>query len=251
MNLDDILLDRNQGSAELLRQAVDWLTAHPETLAIDQADATVRQLRERRPAMAGFSILASRLEDAWRQQPDRDPVELLTEVRQKIEDTERVVVEQAGDLLKRSAPSSVVTLSFSTTVLAALEQAREYVTELHVLESLPGGEGRQLAELAGAFLEQVRVYDDHDMEEAVNRAGFGLIGADTVYRDGAVLNKVLSSDLAAQLLEQGKPLYVLATSWKWAMASSIETPTPIEGLFELVAPERITRIIADGGELPA
>ena len=146
------------------------------------------------------------------------------------------MAENFALLIKAKAPVKLVTLSFSSSVLRALEVARASVAELLVLESCPGGEGRELARSASRFVRSVQLLPDRDLPLAVRASDLGIIGADTVFPDGSVLNKVLSAGLAELLNREQKPLYVLTTSWKF-LPHPGATPSP-SGRYQLTKSEQ-------------
>jgi len=243
--LKQILLDKENGAADLLRGAVDWLNENPESLSLNDADKTLRLLRRTRPAMAGFSVLARRIENAWRQNPDRDPENILKVIKTTLNEADAEVAELFGEILKGRGRVSVVTLSNSSTVISCLEHNRSKVKSLQVLESRPGGEGRVLAERCREFIDEVIVRPDEEMKDVVSQVDIGIMGADTVFADGAVLNKVLSAKLAQLLRDRDKPVYVLASSWKQSDRRSDEKVTAPETIFELVPSEYITDVISE------
>ncbi len=247
MELKDILLSHEHGAAELLKQAVEWIAKHPDCLAGANREGTLRVLSTTRHSMAGFAFLAEIIGET----PDDKLPEALREIESDLATAEQRTAVQFARILRGGAKPSIATLSRSSSVLAALSAARDAVGEVHVLESRPGGEGRQLAEDAKKFLKEVSLHEDDKLEALALVADMGVIGADTVFEDGAVLNKVLSARLAEAFWKRGKPFYVLATTWKSASIPSTEYEP--EGrdapLFEVVPAKWITAIISEEGLL--
>ncbi len=217
MELKSILLNREQGSAQLLARAVDWLVQHPGALEGEPRGDTLDILRMTRPSMAGFARLADRLSQEL---PRGGVVDVLKRIRVEIEAVDRQLAARFALFAATLAPCRVVTLSWSSTVLAALFASRASVSEIHMLESWPGGEGFRAMEEAERFHDHVHLHSDEELALAAQQADVAIIGADTVFTDHAVLNKVLSKALAEACFDQNKPFYALASTWKFSPYSS-------------------------------
>ena len=253
VELASLLCVQEGGAAQLLRAAINWLIEHPAALSGVHRDATLETLRHSRPTMAGFAVLANRIEGALSKSTGANLEDVLQTLQMDFETAEVRMAENFALLIQAKAPVKVVTLSFSSSVLRALEVARTSVAQLLVLESCPGGEGRELARSASRFLHSVQLLPDRDLPLAVRASDLGIIGADTVFPDGSVLNKVLSVGLAELLNREQKPLYVLTTSWKF-LPHQGATSSPSRGYqltksdherFEHVSSGQITAIITE------
>ena len=111
--------------------------------------------------------------------------------------------------------------------------------------SEPGGEGRELVEeLRGAGLTADLV-DDPDAEHAVGTVNLLLIGGDTVFRDGSLVNKVGTAGLAEAAKKAGLPVIVACEVFKLTPA---EARDPGEERFELTEPRYIDRYVTEEGE---
>ncbi|MCH7665725.1 MAG: hypothetical protein IH936_07345 [Acidobacteria bacterium] len=238
--LRQILLDRERGAAVLLHQALVWLGDHPGALSLGNREATLRTLRRTRPEMSGFASLASRLE--LESSNLEDPGAVLRDLMGRLDADETRLVDNAVACLNTLGVRRVITLSSSSSVAAALEARAEKIETVHVLESLPGGEGRELAKRLGKTLADVRLHADDELAAVVDAADTGVIGADSVFPDGSVLNKVLSAELGRLLDRAGKPLLVLTTSWKNAEPGA--GTRDAEG-FEIVPARWITRVVTE------
>ncbi|MFH0952790.1 MAG: hypothetical protein V1873_00510 [Verrucomicrobiota bacterium] len=196
--------------------------------------------------MAGFAVLADRLEEQLQRAAVAD---VLRAIQTDLETADERVAQEFARLLKPMAPASLATLSRSSTVLSALSTARDLVREVHVLESWPGGEGRRLAEEAGRFHSRVILHPDQELELMADRADMGVIGADALFPDGAVRNKVLSAALAEALHSRRKPFYVLASTWKIEPypppARTVDTGDA--QVFEVVPARLITAVVTEKG----
>lgn len=248
--LKNILLNTDEGAGHLLAKALDWMTAHPEALLGRALLDTLHVLRTTRPSMAAFAVLADRFEKHLKG-PSVDVPAIVRQIREDVRRANDRVADRFAAILSMNSDNKVVTLSWSSTVLAALFRASEQIREIHVLESWPGGEGIRMAQNAENFAVRVQLHLDEDLVTAAEQATVGVIGADTIFSDQSILNKVLSSSLAESLYYQEKPLYVLATSWKTSSLQAIDYQ-PAEqdvGVFEVVPSQWITAIVTEDGML--
>jgi translation initiation factor 2B subunit (eIF-2B alpha/beta/delta family) len=240
-----ILRNPDDGAAELLLRTVRWLREHPAALREPAAGQTFRILRQTRPAMPVFANLAGQLEPAA---AAARPA-ALGAIAEELASAEARIAESFRNVLLAGRTLRLASLSWSSTVFSALSHARDLVQILHVLESHPGGEGRRLYERCRPVIGDVRLRPDVELPAVVEASDAGVIGADTLFADGAVLNKVLSTSLAEALARQQKPLFVLASRWKASPRPGAEYAGtgPDRALFEVVPAHRITRIITEAG----
>lgn len=188
----------------MARRAVEALlevTAEPVSTA-DELLARLldagRELARARPAMGAITHAVGRLVASAQTASNLPPEEL-----------QRLVAEEADGLIAsrdRAAASiavhvgpmlndaMVLTHSASATVREAVVHtppARVFCTV-----SAPFEEGRAFAEdLAGEGLD-VEVVEDRDVERALETASLVIVGADTVYEDGSIKNKIGTRGLA-------------------------------------------------------
>lgn len=188
-----------------------------------------RGLSETQPAMGAFRRWAS---DWRRMARSTRPGTLLLSARQWVR-RERTRLE--GELLGIGRTSRarfpraphVVTLSRSESVLTALRvvPGSRQPRRISVLESRPGGEGREFAaDLRRAGLS-ARVIPDRRGPETVARADLLLIGADTVFSDGSVAHKVGTKPLAEVASASEVSVVVVAGTSKFSGG-----PPPRHGL---------------------
>lgn len=247
MHLREILLNEDKGAAELLRSTLKWLEQHPDTLDEVQLENTLKILRTTRPAMVGFRVLADRIEHDLFAFPQESLAEIVRQLFHRFNQAKTQMVRNARDRLQEKEYHTVVTLSRSSAVLGVLEALTRDRVSVHVLESNPGGEGRFTYEQLRHAGIEAALYQDYDMEQAVQTADAGLIGADILFPDGCVYNKVLSRKLGETLRDNGKSLYVVASTWKRAdyPADKHRVPGKDRYLFEMVPAAVITEIITE------
>lgn len=170
------------------------------------------------------------------------------------------VLPEYGRLLTNSYSSTV------TWVLKELKKrGREF--EIVVMESRPLCEGSRTAEELTKAKIPTSLVADAAVGEFVKDCDMGVVGADTVFRDGSTLNKIGTYPLALCCKAARIPFYVLTDSSKLSIESSSgfvpQRKSPEElfkgapkGLlieniyFDLTPPKYITAIITESGSFP-
>jgi translation initiation factor eIF-2B subunit delta len=113
---------------------------------------------------------------------------------------------------------NIITVSRSGTVLNILKLWKSINKNLRVVvcESRPMYEGRLLAEDLLKIGLKVEVITDSAMSLYVPKVDAAIIGADSVLKNGNVINKTGSKSLALLCKECKKPFYVVATQSKFS-----------------------------------
>lgn len=247
--------DRTSGASKLARLAVDTMG-----LAIVEAKGrpdpkeladVAQRLSEAQPAMAivhNVAQLVARLVSEG-----LDPKAVLLEIRTELD---RARERIARTFLKVVPPhATIVTLSYSENVLEAITMAhgRGHVNRVYVLESGPGFEGRTLANALSEAGVPATAVPDADGPSLLARASCTLVGADSVLRDAAIVNKVGTHGLALAALNRKKPFYVACETLKFDARYDTETwpglkpPTAINAMFEITPAGLITMIVTERG----
>jgi ribose 1,5-bisphosphate isomerase len=111
--------------------------------------------------------------------------------------------------------------------------------------SAPFEEGRAFAEDLRSTGLEVELVEDEDAERALERASLFLIGADTVFRDGSVVNKVGTRPLAEAAQRLGVRTVVACEVIKLA---PIEAPDQIDDEhFDVTPPELVDEVVTEEG----
>jgi translation initiation factor 2B subunit (eIF-2B alpha/beta/delta family) len=162
----------------------------------------------------------------------------------------------AKKVLAEHRVSKVVTLSYSSTVLAAiLAMPRE--VEVLVAESLPLGEGAVTYRRLNEKGFKVSLFRDSMMSSMVADADLVLVGADGVCPEG-VVNKVGTMQLALAARECAKPLVVLCSTSKLIPVLDFDAMSDVrtldglryhEAIFELTPLPLIHTVITEEGVL--
>jgi len=227
-NLHAFLTDRSSGAAELAARALDLLIEARGTLPARRVDALARRLAAAHPAMGSV----------WNAVHAQDPERFRRDLERGVALTAR---RARSRLLRRAR---VVTISYSSTVLAALTRKDLRVT---VLESLPGREGRRAARLLRRRGVTTRVAADAMAVRAVADARYVVVGADAV-SPHVIVNKVGTLGLALAARYHGVPFMVLADRTKWVPASwALPDRGSAARLFEAVPRRLVTHVISERG----
>jgi translation initiation factor 2B subunit (eIF-2B alpha/beta/delta family) len=236
--------DRSHGAGWLARQAVEALAAAVER-GQDPLEAG-RALAEARPSIGAVAGAVGRVLAAG-----RTPEQLLEQCRALIELRDRATHSIAA-LLRPQLEGAVMTHSASATVREALVHGRPARVICTVTE--PHEEGRPFADGLAAEGLTVELVADPDAAHAVGTVDLLLLGADTVFRDGSLVNKAGTDDLAQAANDAGVPVVVACETFKlapfdppgdrrseWGDLATGEEP------FELTPAERIDRYVTDEG----
>jgi translation initiation factor 2B subunit (eIF-2B alpha/beta/delta family) len=221
--LSSIAADRESGAAQIAAAAAEAL----KDVTPREMQAAIRKLLAGHPSMAPLWRLASQMLSA------PDPVRGADDFLPLLESD-----EVAASLLAPVLPPSLLTLSFSSSVLAAVRRAS--ASELLCMRSEPGGEGGRMAEAARPT--PARVIEDDEALELVPAKAV-VVGADAVTPSGLV-NKVKTRALAESALGKDVPRYVVAGQTKFVGAD-----LPVGSPFETVPLELFTAIATPFGLL--
>lgn len=256
--VEELRDDREHGASWMARRTVEALVAVAEE-SVDSADALIerlaeatRRLAESRPRIGAIPGAAGRVlaaAYAWRHLELDDFRRLIREEGQAILDSrERASASIAIQLAERLQGGVVATHSASATVQAAL--LRTPPQRVICTVSDPIGEGRAFAKGLRAEGLNVDLVEDAEGASALSSATLFLAGADTVFRDGTLCNKVGTTALAEAAATHGIPTVVAAEVVKLAPIDADDAPDPGPAereLFELTAPELLSEIVTEEG----
>jgi methylthioribose-1-phosphate isomerase len=253
VRVDELRSDHSHGGSWMARRAVEALAevagepADDAHALLERLDAAGRELAASRRAMGAIAgavgrVLAAAHHGAHLAPDDlrrlvQDEVQALVNSRDR---AARAIAIQLGAMLTDAV---VLTHSASATVReAVLHTPPERVI---CTVSAPFEEGRAFAdELRESGLD-VELVDDADAEQALERASLFLIGADTVFRDGAVANKVGTRALAEAASRVGVRTVVACEVIKLA---PIDAPDAIDDEhFDITPPEWVDEVVTEEG----
>ncbi|MBL8258399.1 MAG: initiation factor 2B [Candidatus Competibacteraceae bacterium] len=240
LKIAEIHDDRNRGASELARcclailaQAARELPAASGEEWRERLSGLSLELAETRPSMTPLRNLLR----CWRNGLAADAAAPLALARQAAaaraeelsERSRRAVIDCARHVAALlGAERTIMTHSFSSTVLASCRLLKEKGLRMIVTESRPLEEGRRLAEQLSVWQVPTVYITEAQMALFVGQADAVLVGADSVLADGSALNKAGTALLALAARERGIPFYVACESFKWRDASD-----PPPGLEEM------------------
>jgi translation initiation factor 2B subunit (eIF-2B alpha/beta/delta family) len=233
--VERIANDDIHGASWLAKEAVEAVAEAIE-LGEDPVDLG-RQLVRARPAMGAIAGALGRMLAAG-----RTPEQMVEEARALVESRERAS-KAIAVIASQHLRDVVMTHSASSTVREALVHTPP--SRVVCTTSEPIGEGRDLAEQLRQEGLTVELVDDSDAEHAVETVNLLLIGADTVFRDGSLVNKVGTAGLARAAKDAGVPVLVACEVIKLSPAGPRD---PGEDRFDLTDPEYIDLFLTEEGQ---
>jgi len=238
--------DRTSGAGALARQCLALL-AQSSASAPSQStsellrifDIRAAELAAARPSMAAVGNLVARWRDLVggsdaSRGSDLDQLRnVSTEAAKRIsaesEAATARVAARACDYMReflgsdrRDRPSNrkpaVLTLSWSGVVAEALAGLHDLEVEVVVAESRPLNEGADLAQYLAECGLTVTLITDAQLALFAERVDMALCGADTLFTDGAILNKIGTRLMALAMTDAGRPLVTACEGFKIAPA---------------------------------
>jgi translation initiation factor 2B subunit (eIF-2B alpha/beta/delta family) len=256
--VEELRSQSEHGASWMARRAVEALldvaseeAATSEEL-VERLVAAGRELASSRPGVGAIAGAVGRLVASARSGAQLPPGELRRLLEAHAEgmlgSRDRAKRSIAIQLRERLADALVVTHSASATVREALVYTPPaFVT---CTATAPHEEGRVLAEeLREAGLE-VEVVSDDEAEAALERSSLLLLGADTVFADGAVCNRAGTRGLAEAAARFGVPTVVAAEAIKLTPVAAAEAPAlgaETAAGFDLTPAHLVDEIVTEEG----
>ena len=255
--LNEIRKDRASGAARLAVRAATLLVENAESP--EDIPDIAQALVEAQPAMAPIYNLVRRVLASG------DVKAACTGFLEEMEQSATRVAEIAAALIEDGM--TVMTHSFSSTVLAAFREAHQNGRSFKVIcpESRPVCEGIALAASLGMGGISASVITDAAAYRLLPTAQIVWVGADAISLQG-VSNKTGTALIALAARELGVPFYVLCSSDKFLPASYTPPPeapknpseildrdlpqvTAINYYFDLTPLSCVTAIVTENGIL--
>ena len=257
--------DRTSGAGALARQCLALLSKSGEKAPAKSAselqnilDSRAAKLVAARPSMAPVGNLVAQ----WTASVDRFDAssgsgldrlrtvatETANRIRTESEATTVRVSELVCDYMHKFLESgqkdrepdrkpTVLTLSWSGVVAEALAGLHGLDVDIVVAESRPLNEGADLARYLADRGLSVTLITDAQLALFADRVDMALCGADTLYADGAILNKVGTRLMALAMADADRPVVVACESFKLALADKREPEIDAPPLEEMPGDE--------------
>jgi len=237
--VERIAADDRHGGSWLAKEAVEAVV-EAARLGEDPL-ALAREIVAAKPGIGAIAGALGRVLLAG-----RTPEQLVEEATALIAGRERAAAAIAVLLSQELSEKVVMTHSASATAREALLYAQPARVVCTVSE--PIGEGRAFSEELSEAGLTTELVADEDAEHAVATVQILLLGADTVFRDGSLLNKAKTNGLTKAAKIAGVPVIVACEVLKLAPDDPIE---PDEERVDVTPPEQIDRIVTEEGEFAA
>jgi translation initiation factor 2B subunit (eIF-2B alpha/beta/delta family) len=237
-----IARDRTHGGGWLAREAVETVI---DAIQLGAPPLEVaRELVAARPSMGAIAGALGRILAAT------GPPEHMLEEAQAVLAARDRAPKVIAVLLHDQLRGTVSTHSASATVREALLHARPERVLCTV--SAPGGEGRAFAEELRTSGLTVELVEDDQGPTAAADSDLALFGADTVFREGTLLNKIGTGALAAAAVKAGVPVIVACEVIKLApLSAPAGLPATEAGERELTPPAQINSFMTEEGAFSA
>ena len=266
--VEELAQDRVHGASYLGRKALELLAAasvsqNPEDVTAENIFCTLLlvalRLRKAQPGMANVRNLVGNLlhQADMKRDSAGTTSEFVSELRliaEKLDERARSKSEDASRNAAAVLPDDgcVLTHSYSTTVLRALELGmkggRRF--QAYVTESYPGMEGKQLAKALVQIGVPVKLVADSTVQTMISDVNLVLLGADSVLKDGSLLHKIGTRNIASEANKRGIPLYAVCETLKFSTADFLGEPIQAsETLFDVTASRHVLKFITEDGPM--
>jgi translation initiation factor eIF-2B subunit delta len=253
-SVEELRFDRSHGGSWMARRAVEALlevTAQPASSTAELLERLLdagRELATARPDMGAIAHAVGRLVASAHSASHLAPNHLQRLVSEEasalIAGRDRAAASIAVQLAPSLRDALVLTHSASATVREAVLYTRP--ARLFCTASAPFEEGRRLAEGLRTEGLDVELVEDDDVDRALETASLVLVGADTIYEDGSIRNKIGTRALAEAAQRVGVRTVVACEPLKLAPVA----PPTVEDEPELrdtIASELVDEIVTEEG----
>jgi translation initiation factor 2B subunit (eIF-2B alpha/beta/delta family) len=250
--IEELRRDRSHGGSWLARHAVETLVQEAAAPAADAEEllehlaAVARELAATRPEMGSVAAATGRLVAAatrsWALSASELRRLVLEEARALLDGRDRAARAIAVQLGPRLEHSVVLTHSCSATVREAVLRTPPE----RLLCTSCEGEGKALAEQLLDADVVVELVEDGEAPKAARRVRLVLVGADTIYRDGTLLNRRGTRAIAEAAAGSRVPVVVATETIKLAPFPAPPEPADAERT-DLTSADLIEEYVTEEG----
>lgn len=121
----------------------------------------------------------------------------------------------------------IMSLSYSSSILQMMQKLEDFDFQFYILESRPLLEGQKFAK---KLAEKYRTHLIVDAAAGffIDEIDFVLVGADSILKNGSVINKIGTYPLAVLAKSKNKGVYVISDSFKYNLYSHYDLKVKIE-----------------------
>lgn len=251
----DILHNNYSGSQELKEQIINyWINTD---LSMDEFSSQFSLLKNK---FSSFQTIFGFLQRIENKNNISEIKDFCKEELDRVKSSNSLLCKKFYEDFKNYKSIITISNSFSIEICLAYLSNKKSDINVFICESRPVLEGRILAKrLTDNYLINVQLITEAQIYEYMNKVDACIIGADKIFHNGNVLNKVGSNLLALTAKEFKKPFYVVADSSKKATVErykiemkdkaeiwETESNIKIENFyFEKVELKHITKIITN------
>jgi translation initiation factor 2B subunit (eIF-2B alpha/beta/delta family) len=259
--IEELQRDRQHGASWMARRAVEALVEVADESAQSGEELCTRLieagrgLAESRPGVGAVAGAVGRLLAAASGHSHLEADDLRQLIHEEAEalldGRRRAAASIAIQLRERLTDAVVLTHSASATVREALQHTPPEKVICTV--SYPVEEGRAFVEELRAEGLTAELVEDSEAAGRLDEVSLFLVGADTVYRDGTLCNKIGTHPLAEAAAAELVPTVVAAEVIKLAPIDAADAP-PLDEvartLFDLTPAELIEEVVTEEGTHP-
>lgn len=216
-NLDEILSDKTSGSSELLMMLNIYFLKN--FVHISNLSGTIKFLQKHFRSFQNIQNYLKQLQPKIHSKQLSE--KFFTEFKMRNETLYDRIFANSLPYLKNKR--SILTISNSKTVFEILRRlGTENCKLLTVSESRPKFEGRKLAKKLGKEKISVEVISEAMCARNMEKCDCVLIGADSILKNGNVVNKIGSLQLAILSKYFKKPFFVLTEKSKFSLKNEFD-----------------------------
>ncbi len=259
VELKSIVEDKTSGSSQILLALNRWLKKN--LISIDRPEELFRQLRGKFPSFQNLQSYFDQLIDLYSLSRDK---KFILKFIEDFESNSSATFDRIyKNLLEKvSGMSKFITISNSKTLSEIFFRMNNDLKHLHVIisESRPLCEGRLLADALLKRNISVTLITEAMTANIIRSADSAIIGADIILKDGSVVNKTGSLNLAIISKFYDKPFFVVTDRTKFSSHKKFDQKADAAGeiwgkvdpnltitnnYFEIVDSKLITSVISD------
>lgn len=222
----DLHLDKTSGASELIKAALEILKAQLDSIKnpyMDIKDIILelsRELLNVRPSMAPIINTLGYFFHDLKSYTKKDLLERYINFPQKREKRQNALLSYFHSFLNnyKGKHLNIMLISYSTTIIKCLKEAKTKNFTFYILEARPLLEGRRTAEILSSDFE-THLITDSSMGKFIDSIDIVLLGIDSILRDGSIVNKIGSHPLACIAADNNKEVYAIGDSYKYNLKS--------------------------------
>ncbi|MFW9989761.1 MAG: hypothetical protein ACFFC3_14000, partial [Candidatus Odinarchaeota archaeon] len=147
---------------------------------------------------------------------------------------------------RKSKTQKIMLISYSSTIINLLLREKDIDFEIFVLESRPLLEGRRVAEILSLYFK-THLIIDAAIGYFINEIDVILIGADSILKDGSIINKIGTFPLTLLAHNQKIDVYVVCDSFKYNLKSHYDQMVkilekPINEVYDKVITNKLLEV---------